>query len=136
MSEPYETPMLIEYPPLTDVTGQTVIPSDRAIKTDITPVEGRAVLDRLANLPISSWSYKAEDQSVRHIGPMAQDFQATFGVGKDDTHIHTVDASGVALAAIQGLYQVLQERDAQLESQRRQIAALEARLAALERQQD
>jgi hypothetical protein len=135
MSEPYETPVLIEYPPLTDVTGASIESSDRNIKTGITPVESRVILEHVAHLPISSWSYKAEAGSVRHIGPMAQDFQATFGVGKDDRHIHTVDANGVALAAIQGLYQVLLERDAQLEAQRRQIAALEARLAALEQPQ-
>jgi hypothetical protein len=56
---------------------------------------------------------------------MAQDFYAAFGVGEDETHISTVDADGVALAAIQGLYQSLQEKDAR-------IATLEARVAALE----
>jgi len=56
---------------------------------------------------------------------MAQDFHAVFGVGEDDRHISTIDADGVALAAIQGLYQLMQEKDAQ-------IAALEARIAVLE----
>jgi hypothetical protein len=56
---------------------------------------------------------------------MAQDFYAAFGVGEDDRHISTVDADGVALAAIQGLYQLMQEQNAQ-------IVALEARVAALE----
>jgi hypothetical protein len=56
---------------------------------------------------------------------MAQDFHTAFGVGEDDRHISTVDADGVALAAIQALYQLVKERDAQ-------IAALEARVAALE----
>jgi hypothetical protein len=56
---------------------------------------------------------------------MAQDFCAAFGVGEDDTHINTVDADGLALAAIQGLYHLVQEKDAR-------ITALEARLAALE----
>jgi hypothetical protein len=56
---------------------------------------------------------------------MAQDFHAAFGVGEDDRHISTVDADGVALAAIQALYGLVQERDLQ-------IAALEQRVAALE----
>ena len=132
MPEEYDTPELVEYPPLTDVTGISIPQSDRNIKANIAPVEGREVLERLAGMPISSWSYKADDVSVRHIGPMAQDFRATFGVGHDDKTIHVVDASGVALAAIQGLYQVLQEKDAQLIAQQEQIAALAARLAALE----
>jgi hypothetical protein len=77
---------------------------------------------------------------VRHIGPTAQDFYAAFGVGEDNTHISTVDADGVALAAIQGLYRIVQEKDAEIaalkaenSTQQQQIAAIEARLASLER---
>ena len=51
---------------------------------------------------------------------------ATFGLGASERHIGTLDAEGVALVAIQGLYQLVQEKDAQIE-------ALKARLAALER---
>ena len=43
---------------------------------------------------------------------MAQDFYAAFAVGPDDKHIATVDADGVALAAIQGLNQKLEEQRA------------------------
>jgi phage shock protein A len=42
---------------------------------------------------------------------MAQDFHAAFGLnGADDKHIATVDEEGVALAAIQGLNQKVEER--------------------------
>ena len=34
---------------------------------------------------------------------MAQDFRASFGLGDDDRTYHSVDAHGVALAAIQAL---------------------------------
>jgi trimeric autotransporter adhesin len=88
-------------------------------------VDGRAVLDAVAAMPISTWNYIAQDESIRHIGPMAQDFYAAFGVGEDDTHITTIDGDGVALAAIQGLNEIVQEKEAH-------IAALEARLTALE----
>ena len=47
----------------------------------------------VAALPLSTWSYKSQDKSVRHLGPMAQDFRAAFGVGENDT-ITTVDADG------------------------------------------
>jgi hypothetical protein len=63
---------------------------------------------------------------------MAQDLYAAFGIGEDDRHISAVDADGVALAAIQGLYQLVLEKDDLLADQERQIAALEGRLAALE----
>ena len=63
------------------------------------------MLDKVAELPVSTWSYKAQGPDIRHIGPMAQDFTAAFGVGEDDRHITSVDADGVALAAIKGLDQ-------------------------------
>jgi hypothetical protein len=106
--------------------------SDRAAKANLTPVEGQEVLARLADLPITSWNYKNQNPSIRHIGPMAQDFHAAFGVGQDDTHISTLDADGVALAAFQGLYELVQEQEIQIAALQRQNADLEARLAALE----
>jgi hypothetical protein len=93
--------------------------SDAASKRDIQPVSGRSVLRRLADVPISKWSYRAQDESIRHIGPMAQDFYRAFGVGESRRRISSVDADGVALAAIQGL--------------QRRVDRLEARLAELER---
>ena len=99
--------------------------SDRNKKANFAAVNAREVLGRVVSLPITTWNYLSEGPSVRHVGPMAQDFQAAFGVGDDDTHIHLVDANGVALAAIQGLYQLVQEQEVQL-------TVLEARLAALE----
>ena len=89
--------------------------SDRALKSGFATVNPRAVLDRLAALPVQTWSYKSEGADVRHIGPMAQDFKAAFDLGADDKHISTVDAQGVTMAAVQGLYQLAQEKDRQIE---------------------
>jgi hypothetical protein len=77
--------------------------SDRNVKDNFEPVSSTAVLNKAVELPISSWSYKTENQNVRHIGLMAQDFYTAFGVGEDNTHITTIDSEGVALAAIKGL---------------------------------
>jgi len=99
--------------------------SDRAMKDNIRPVDVKEVLSRLVHVPISKWSYKTQDSSIEHMGPMSQDFYAAFGLGEDDKHISTIDPDGVALAAIQGLYELVKEKDAR-------IADLEARLAALE----
>jgi LPXTG-motif cell wall-anchored protein len=59
--------------------------------------------------------------------------------GEGEAYINTLDADGVALAAIQGLYRVVQKKDtriATLETEngalRSEMAALEARVAALE----
>jgi hypothetical protein len=77
--------------------------SDRASKTGVAPVSGREVLDKLSEVPVSTWGYKAQDPSIRHIGPMAQDFARAFGVGESRRSITSIDADGVALAAIKGL---------------------------------
>jgi hypothetical protein len=102
------------------------IPSDRALKEHIAPVDQRAILQRVAELPIASWNYKAQPPSIRHIGPMAQDFAAAFGVGEDEKQINLLDANGVALAAIQAL-------TAQVQAQQDELAQLRAELVELRR---
>jgi hypothetical protein len=99
--------------------------SDRNAKQDFEAVDAREVLARVTALRIVKWSFKT-DASTRHIGPMAQDFHEAFQLGSDEKRITTVDADGVALAAIQGLNQKIEEKNAK-------IAALEERLAKLER---
>jgi len=109
--------------------------SDRNLKEHFAPVDRQAVLEKVAQLPITTWNYKAQDASIRHMGPMAQDFYAAFGLGEDNTHISTVDAAGVSLVAIQALYeqnQALKEENAAL---RARLDDLEARVAALEEAQ-
>jgi photosystem II stability/assembly factor-like uncharacterized protein len=103
--------------------------SDRTLKSGFTPVDTGAILAKVAALPLAEWSYKKEGNSVRHLGPMAQDFAAAFRLGSDDKSIATVDESGVALAAIQGLNAkleaALREKDVQLQAQAEKIAVLE-----------
>lgn len=113
--------------------------SDRNLKENFVPVNNTALLDKVAQLPISTWNYKTEGRQIQHIGPMAQDFYAAFRVGMDDTHISTVDTTGVALAAIQGLYRLTQDQQAQLTrlkmenaSLQQQVTSMGARLSALE----
>ena len=110
---------------------------DRNAKANCIPADPRAVLDKVTALPIASWNYKAQDPSIRHIGPMAQDFHAAFGIGDSDKTITTVDADGVALAAIQGLNQKVesgkQKAESRMEKLEAENAELQARLAQLER---
>jgi hypothetical protein len=107
--------------------------SDRTIKEAFSQVDARSILDKVVDLPITNWAFKADPQ-VRHIGPMAQDFYAAFGVGTDEKHIATVDEGGVALAAIQGLYKIVQEKDAQLQAQASQLKAQAEEIADLKKQ--
>jgi hypothetical protein len=97
-------------------SGSWTSVSDRNLKANTATVNPRAVLAAVAALPVSTWNYTSQDASIRHIGPMAQDFYAAFNVGESDTGISTVDAQGVALAAIQGVYQQNQELKAQIET--------------------
>jgi trimeric autotransporter adhesin len=108
--------------------------SDRASKRAIEPISGRRVLRKLASVPVSTWSYRAQDRSIRHIGPMAQNFYRAFGVGEDRRHIDSVDADGVALAAIKGLARELRAERRRRHQEERRMARLEARVAALERE--
>lgn len=101
--------------------------SDRSSKENFATVDAQEVLDRVAKLPIQTWNYKQQNPEVRHIGPMAQDFIATLGVGESEQYINGVDANGVALAAIQALYKMLQEKEAQ-------IHVLQADLSSLKQQ--
>jgi hypothetical protein len=106
--------------------------SDRAVKENFRPIDAGAVLEQIAHMPIETWNYIAEGAAVRHLGPMAQDFRAAFGLGTDERTITEVDANGVAFAAIQGLHRLIAEKDAKIEAQGRKIEALEKRAAALE----
>ncbi len=84
------------------------------------PASSAAVLEELAQLPISSWRYKWDAPEVRHLGPMSQDFAAAFGLGEDERVIFPLDANGVTMASIQAVY--------------RRVQALERRVVELERQ--
>ena len=103
--------------------------SDRDAKTDLAAIDPLGVLERVLALPISRWRYRAQD-AVRHLGPMAQDFHAAFGLGSDERHIATVDADGVALAAIQGLNAKLEAEVAALSAENARLAERLARLEA------
>ena len=102
-------------------------PSDRNLKENFTPVSPREVLEKVTALAITRWNFKG-DTGTPHVGPMAQDFHAAFRLGTDDRHIATVDADGVALAAIQGLNQKVEEKEARIKELEQRLEKLEQRL--------
>ncbi len=99
--------------------------SDVNMKHDFRDLDGEAVLEKLSRIPVMEWSYKSQDAAIRHAGPTAQDFSAAFGLGEDPLRIGTLDADGIALAAVKAL-----------EARTRDNAALRERLAAIERAND
>jgi hypothetical protein len=101
--------------------------SDMNLKENFQEVDGAKLLEKIESLPISEWNYKNESDDVKHIGPTAQDFQATFGVGSDGKSISTIDPSGIALAAIKQL----KKENAELKKQVEELSGLKAEFEAL-----
>jgi len=106
--------------------------SDRDAKEDFRAIQRREVLAKVVALPITRWRYKSEPESVQHLGPTAQDFHATFGLGESDRAIGAVDADGVALAAIQGLNDVIKEKEAEIHALKTKNHEIEQRLKKVE----
>jgi len=113
--------------------------SAREAKENLAEIDVVELVRRLAAIPITTWNYKSQDPSIRHIGPMAQDFHSAFRVGEEERFIAQGDADGVALAAIQGLYSIMQEKECEIANLREREASkderiekLEARLAKIE----
>jgi hypothetical protein len=114
--------------------------SDRNAKAEFLAVDGEDLLGRIRQVPVSTWVYRAQpDRSVRHIGPMAQDWARAFGFSTDSLTINTGDFDGVNLAAAQALAtrtDALRAADAhhleRIRSLEEEIATLHARNSLLE----
>ena len=113
--------------------------SDRNRKENFLNVDGETILAGLQRIPVSTWNYKAQDRGIRHLGPMAQDFYAAFGLGESNLLINTLDIDGVNLAGVQALAARTDALRAQVRTLttengalRGRVSELEARLARLE----
>lgn len=113
--------------------------SDVNVKENFAAVDSAAVLNRLNDIPITTWNYISDDADTQHMGPMAQDFYAAFELGADDRHIASLDVNGVSLAAIQALNKLSADQKAQIDelsaeniSLKEKVDDLESRLNTLE----
>jgi hypothetical protein len=100
--------------------------SDVNRKENFRDLDGADVLVRLARMSIREWNYKAQDATIRHVGPTAKDFHAAFGLGEDPLRISTIDADGIALAAIQSLEARTRAYEVRLKALEQELAALRA----------
>ncbi|MCP3136799.1 tail fiber domain-containing protein [Pyxidicoccus xibeiensis] len=110
-------------------SGVFTCTSDRETKEDFRRIDGEEVLAKVARLPVESWRYREEGTGVRHLGPVAQDFRAAFGLGTDDKSIGLLDIDGVNMVAIQAL----ERRTQELRAKSAEVDALRAELAELKR---
>jgi hypothetical protein len=109
--------------------------SDRRKKENFETLDTERILHKVAQLPLTSWNYKSQPATTRHIGPMAQDFYAAFGLDgiANDTTINSSDIDGVNMAAIQALEKrtrQLQEENDQLKAK---LEAMDAKMASIEK---
>ena len=86
------------------------------------PVNGYEVLEKLAHLPVSTWSYVFDPPTVRHLGPMSQDFWEAFHLGETDRMINLIDANGVAVVSIQALYRRVVALEAEVHELRASVS--------------
>jgi len=106
--------------------------SDRNRKENFLAVSGEELLARLRGVPVSTWNYKTQDRSIRHMGPMAQDLFAAFGLGESDRMINSVDIDGVNLAGVQAVAARTDQLRAQVTTLTSENAVLRGRVSDLE----
>ena len=94
----------------------------------LTAIDPAQVLRKVEALPVRSWTFAASPDG-RHLGPLAGDFSASFGLGSSAA-LAPGDVAGVALAAIQGLLAENRSLSARVETA--ETAAVEAKAAAAE----
>jgi len=115
-------------------SGQSFNASDRNVKENFESISSTEILEKLVAMPITKWNFKKSDESVKYVGPMAQDFHAAFGLGgSNDRVIHATNAQGITMAALQGLNTKVEDKSKALEAK---LDALEARIVLLERALD
>ena len=108
-----------------------LVASDRTLKENFAPIRKQDVLEKVADLQITRWNLKAQGPEILHVGPMAQDVHAAFELGASQRHINSSDADGVALVAIQALYERSEEKGRQAQQLQEANAALQDRIDLL-----
>jgi hypothetical protein len=102
--------------------------SAKDLKENFVSIDTEKLVARLAEMPITTWNYKAQHPAIRHIGPSAQNFNELIeGLGGEgENHVNTLDAHGVAFAAIQGLYKMLKAKEERIQELETRLARIEA----------
>ena len=128
---------------VTVIEGQVAytFSSDRNRKENFQPVDGEEVLRKIRQFNLTSWNYIGQDaKTLRHYGPMAQDFYEAFGhdaigAAGTPTTINSGDMAGVMMIAIKALAtenvqlkSAVANQEAVNAEQRKRLEALTARM--------
>jgi hypothetical protein len=108
--------------------GNWVNASDKNVKENFETLDPTDMLAKIMKLPVTKWNYILEGPEIKHIGPMAQDFQRIFAVGANDRSISTIDPSGIALVGIQELKKENDELKIKVDNLEKEIAEIKALL--------
>lgn len=128
----YTSPNLSSGVQLAAGSGSWQSLSDSTKKEHFQPMDAEATLKKVSLLPVRSWNYKAQNPSIRHIGPTAQDFYTAFQVGENNTTITTSDIDGVNMLAIQALEKRSTMQQNTISQLQKENEDLKARLAKIE----
>ena len=112
--------------------GSWSILSDSSKKENINLIDGAAYLSALNAINVYKWNYKSQADSIRHIGPMAQDFKRLFQIGVDETMINSGDFDGINLMLLKALQQELLQKEDLI----KELNRLELLLEELEKQKN
>jgi hypothetical protein len=107
-----------------NLTAANFPSSSRTLKENFGAVDPAAILEKIAAMPVTEWSFKEDPEHQRHIGPTVEDFQAAFGLGTNGQSLVVTDVSGVALVAIQALHAQLQQQRLEIVELQREIERL------------
>lgn len=103
--------------------------SSATLKHNLRNTDDEAILETVCSMKMKRWQYLDDPSQAEHIGPIAEEFHAAFGVGSNEKRLASMDVAGVALASVRALNEKLETENQKLEAQNE---ALEARLARLE----
>jgi len=112
------------------IAGTLTQGSSRDIKKDFKAVDGGDILAKLDKLPLMTWSYK-KGKDGTHLGPVAEDFKASFDLGKDNKHIAPGDLAGVAVAGVKALHAKIQAKNQRIKGLEQRIQAMEDMIASM-----
>lgn len=109
-----------------------VTASSKTMKDDYKEINPDGVLAKIDQLPIMEWHFKGTEDSIRHIGPFAEDFHALFNLnGADNTMISPTDEMGITLVGVKALSQQIKTLQAQNSRLEQQIKELNERIARI-----
>ncbi|MCF0074207.1 tail fiber domain-containing protein [Dyadobacter sp. CY261] len=124
----YSSANLTSYVALGPGGNAWISSSDSTRKTNFVKADGEDFLRKVRGLRLGSWNYKQQDAAtMRHYGPMAQDFFAAYGkdlhgtIGNDTT-LNTADVDGVAFILIQALEKRTMQLNREIEWLKTQLA--------------